>query len=422
MAREVARSGGRRAGKAAEVERAVAARDAERLAELSAEPGGLVSDFLRRRAWPLLLAADADDASAASPKRAKTRDALVQEFNMDIERSMFHFGCDKALPRDLRVLKREALTEIILNVLRADATLHYYQGFHDVATVHLHVMGNDIRAASETTLAASRLQFKDHHGQDFGATIQAMNLLPVIIHHFDHKVSTTLERAEVGPMFALAWVLTGFAHSVQDLNVTARLFDIILASHPLLCIYLAAALVLRPTTRRRLLEVAEEDCSMPTIHHFLQNIAPPCAPMTSRDSWEQRNKKYKAQRKRIAKRQASAGAPVSGSSYVPATRAEEKENCVDNLVESALFMMARFPPADLIRVGERTRNVDLPKLSAMRLPLKTRRAWIASMNWAVHHARWTVSHPAATAAAVAAVAVALALVWTRPSTVGAMAR
>jgi len=417
--------------KLAAIEAAVDKGNVVRVAEMCAERGGLQSDFIRRKAWPLLLEAggtDPEEEAAKSPKRGTPRAQLLHEFHMDIERSMFHFSCDKSLPRDLRVLKREALTAIILYVLKVDARLHYYQGFHDVATVHLHVSGNDIRKASRTVLAASRLQFADHHQRDFGTTIQVMNLLPLIIQHFDQKVGATLLQAEVGPMFALAWVLTGFAHSVDDLDVTSRLYDIILASHPLLCLYLAAALVLRPTTRARLLKVAEEDCSMPTIHHFLQNIPPPTAPLTAKNSWAKRNEKYEKVRKRIADRLASSGMPVSGAMYCPETRHEEEENCVDNLVESALVMMARLPPSKLVRLGERQDNpIIIPKESSARLPMDTRPAWQATMRWGTRRSRalrwpnWAISHPAATTAVtVAAMAMMIVFVWTPHETKGFM--
>lgn len=45
------------------------------------------------------------------------------------------------------------------------------------------------------------------------------------------------------PYFALSWLLTWFAHDVPDLDSIARLFDLFLASHPLMPLYLAAVAI-----------------------------------------------------------------------------------------------------------------------------------------------------------------------------------
>ena len=46
---------------------------------------------------------------------------------------------------------------------------------------------------------------------------------------------------QVEPFFALPWILTWFAHDINSLDSAARLFDLFLASHPLMPLYLSVA-------------------------------------------------------------------------------------------------------------------------------------------------------------------------------------
>ena len=45
-------------------------------------------------------------------------------------------------------------------------------------------------------------------------------------------------------MFALPWLLTWFAHSIDNCDTVIRLYDLFLASHCLMPVYFAAALIL----------------------------------------------------------------------------------------------------------------------------------------------------------------------------------
>jgi len=375
--------------KCALVQAALSRRDAGALAVLAAEPGGLCNDELRRDAWLVLLG----DAlrSVAGDKRASEllqldhraqmsprsrRAALVGEFGMDIERSMFHFSKDRSLKPRKRLEWREKLTRVIAAVLTADQSLHYYQGFHDVCTVHLHVAGGDVALATKTSLLAAKLQFADHHRSDFGTTIEVMKLLQVILEHFDPEVAALLSEAEVRPHFALSWLLTGFAHVVEDFEVVARIFDAILASHPMFPLYLCVAIILRPMTRARLMKLAEKDASMPALHHFLQNVAPPCAPITSGRDWKKRKKKYHHQNDQALKLAKQRGT-LEGLAYFVESKAEEEENCVDNLVASALEMLADFPPFQVIRKSED----PVPVNSAVRIPVMRVKPWGELEKW-----------------------------------------
>jgi uncharacterized membrane protein YGL010W len=76
------------------------------------------------------------------------------------------------------------------------------------------------------------------------AVVELLGLLLPLLRRLDAPLAAHLEAAGLGegpPVFALAWVLTWFAHGVPELPTAARLFDAFLASHPLLPLYAAAA-------------------------------------------------------------------------------------------------------------------------------------------------------------------------------------
>ena len=76
------------------------------------------------------------------------------------------------------------------------------------------------------------------------AMVELLGLLLPLLRRLDAPLAAHLEAAGLGegpPIFALAWLLTWFAHGVPALPAAARLFDAFLASHPLLPLYAAAA-------------------------------------------------------------------------------------------------------------------------------------------------------------------------------------
>jgi Rab-GTPase-TBC domain len=57
----------------------------------------------------------------------------------------------------------------------------------------------------------------------------------------DEDLAQCILKAGVLPYFALSWYITWFAHEVQSLPQIARLFDLFMASHPLMPLYAGAA-------------------------------------------------------------------------------------------------------------------------------------------------------------------------------------
>jgi len=328
---------------------------------------------LRSTAWKLLLENDAFKLEAEKSCKQRSKEAIAKEIQMDIDRSYCHFNCCKELNNATRLKRRKDLSELICSVLHANPELHYYQGFHDVATVFLHIYGSPQKALIPLQQMCHQV-FADHHRRDFSTTIEVMNMLPIIIRHFDQEVGVLFEETECGPLFALSWVITGFAHSVSDIRVVMQIYDALLVNHPAFVVYLCAALVLRPTTKMRLFEAS--DGSMPSVHHFLQNVAPPRmkGPRSSRKRQKKRSRRLRALREQQMVN-ASNGVVLSRDEYVPTTKAEEDENLVTALVRKGLEMMHYFPPERVCNVMRRLES-EVPEESLVHLPTTKKQVWI----------------------------------------------
>ena len=83
--------------------------------------------------------------------------------------------------------------------------------------------------------------FSDYMRQDFENVTNVLKLIPVIIGRVDKDLLSFLETAGTEPFFATSWLITWFAHDIKELDGVARLFDVLLSSHVLFCLYLCTA-------------------------------------------------------------------------------------------------------------------------------------------------------------------------------------
>lgn len=103
----------------------------------------------------------------------------------------------------------------------------------------------------------------------------------MILSRVKPPLELVLRTAQVGSLFAVSWPLTWFSHSIEDYHQVrslsdalilfclqiVRVFDAFLGSHPLLPIYLSAAIVLY---RRQ--EVWKAEKEMPVLHSLLGRL------------------------------------------------------------------------------------------------------------------------------------------------------
>ncbi|XP_062846887.1 TBC1 domain family member 20 [Trichomycterus rosablanca] len=225
--------------------------------------GGLLTDDVRRKVWPKLLSVNVFDLPAKPSKNIRENHKDYNQVLLDVRRSMRRFP--KGMRVDEREVLQEQLIDIILDVLRRNPQLHYYQGYHDIVVTFLLVVGERMATAMVEKLS-------NHHLRDFmdptmDSTKHILNYLMPILERVDPELHDFMLRAEVGTIFALSWLITWYGHVLSDFRHVLRLYDFFLASHPLMAIYFAAVIVLH---RER--EVKSTECDMASVHHLLSQI------------------------------------------------------------------------------------------------------------------------------------------------------
>ena len=153
--------------------------------------------------------------------------------------------------------RKTALSDLILQVLRTNPMLHYFQGYHDIVQVFLLVLGSD-SAAFSSVCRISLLRIRDYMLSSLSPATRHLQLIPAIVQSADGELAKHL--GGTPPYFALSAVLTLYAHDVQEYTDIARLYDFILAHEPVMTVYLFAALIIH--RRDELLEIESNDHDM----------------------------------------------------------------------------------------------------------------------------------------------------------------
>ncbi len=145
----------------------------------------------------------------------------------------------------------------------------FLQGYHDVASVLLLLMGENNAYMMLEKLSLYHLKYPSFFdpiyillfprypyasvhmflnvlvrgcmAPSLDEILGLLALLFPLMAHFDVELHEFLCSSGVEPFFALSWVLTWFSHDVDRWSVVARLFDSLLACHPAFSLYLSAA-------------------------------------------------------------------------------------------------------------------------------------------------------------------------------------
>jgi len=241
--------------------------DIEALRAFALSAYGYVTDDIRCRVWPKLL-----NVNVYNLPRRKEVDVEQSEFRenkyfhqvrLDIDRSQRRFPSGTRVSRR-RVLQSQ-LTNIIMRTLCRNPELHYYQGYHDIAVTLLRVVGEDLAMALLEQLSL-------HHIRDFmDVNMERTNRMLALIHPIISKMNEALgdflQRAEVGQIFALSWLITWFGHNLEKFSAIVRLFDVFIATSPFMPIYIGAVIIESDSEN-----ILELDCEMSTVHSYLSKL------------------------------------------------------------------------------------------------------------------------------------------------------
>ncbi|KAF2639724.1 hypothetical protein P280DRAFT_46455 [Massarina eburnea CBS 473.64] len=238
--------------KAALITTACQARDLDTLAALATSPLGLVSDSVRRTAWPLLLGCRDAEEEKQAPWTELPRHGDEDQVALDVNRAFVHYPkneTEKQLER-----RKEELSDVIIHVLRKHPALCYFQGYHDIVQVLLLVLGAQDAPAAAARL--SLLRIRDFMLSNMDPAMAQIELLRPVLAIADPALYAHLPK-NMPATFALAGTITLFSHNLKEYEDIARLFDFFLATDTVMPIYFFAAIVL--SRREEVLDIDEED-------------------------------------------------------------------------------------------------------------------------------------------------------------------
>ncbi|KAF8249897.1 hypothetical protein K440DRAFT_620328 [Wilcoxina mikolae CBS 423.85] len=241
---------------------------------------GLISDEVRREAWPFLLGCrigadlrnddDTDGQSEKSLRRTTRWEDLPPhddegQVKLDVDRSFIYYPTNMS-PRQLEKRKKE-LSDLIVEVLRRHPMLGYFQGFHDICQVILLVLGPELAVSAVEHIALLRI--RDFMLPSMSPAVDHIRLLYPLLNSADPKLCAHLSKTQ--PFFALAATLTLYAHDIQEYSNIARLFDVFLAMDPVFPLYLFAQIVTE--RKEELFEIPDDEPEM--LHSILSKLPKP---------------------------------------------------------------------------------------------------------------------------------------------------
>jgi len=145
----------------------------------------------------------------------------------------------------------------------SNSRLHYYQGFHDVASVILANISNRPELAASILRKLAKSHLRDATREDFsGITCFLEIALYPLLQVLDEELHDYFIFRELGPTAFITWIITLFAHDIHDSDRAGRLFDALLASHPLMPLYFSVAILVNPGCRDRIFDTDEDDPAM----------------------------------------------------------------------------------------------------------------------------------------------------------------
>lgn len=270
------------AAKARQIRDACVRSDFAELEKLAVSDGGFLTDELRQLAWPVLLGIPLSEDGGVNTREAEEKAGIAadeeadawksmpqhrdeEQVQLDVNRAFVHYPTHASSAEEER--QRAALSDLIVEVLRRQPFLCYFQGFHDICQVLLLVLPPPLRTPAVLRLAILRI--RDFLLPTIDAAVQQLLLLPDILRLADPPLWSHLRLAQhPRPFFALSGTLTMYAHDMRSLGAVARVFDVLLARSPSFSLYLFAAIVC--AHRAALFDTPADEPEM--LHHILSKL------------------------------------------------------------------------------------------------------------------------------------------------------
>ncbi|KAI8903542.1 rab-GTPase-TBC domain-containing protein [Gorgonomyces haynaldii] len=185
------------------------------------------------------------------------------QISVDVQRAFVQFYKKDAIDYER---KRSSLEYMITQTCSRFPQLHYYQGFHDICTVFLNVVG--MEKGLQCVVGASLFWLRDFMEPRLEQTMQHLDIVMELVERANKRLGAHLKRIpDFQPIFCLSWIITWFSHNLDDLDTVYRCFDCILSTDPLFPVYMAASIVLEASSA-----ILSLDSDLSSVHGYLSTM------------------------------------------------------------------------------------------------------------------------------------------------------
>ncbi|KAF9261718.1 hypothetical protein L218DRAFT_973878 [Marasmius fiardii PR-910] len=219
-------------------------------------PGGFGEE--RKLIWPKLLFVNRCLNTSSLKEEQDTSVSNLEEhrderqIRLDTDRSFVMYPD----PKDRESLQEE-LRQLLVSVFRRRPKLHYFQGFHDIATVLLLTLPQELQLECVEKLSLHRL--RDSMGPSLEPVLGLLRFMQALLRVVDPDYAATLEQNTPLPYFALSNLLTLFSHDMPTLPLIQHVFDYLLCRPPIMVVYLVTAITLSRKAEVKRLQDEGED-------------------------------------------------------------------------------------------------------------------------------------------------------------------
>ncbi|PCH34972.1 hypothetical protein WOLCODRAFT_139669 [Wolfiporia cocos MD-104 SS10] len=176
-----------------------------------------------------------------------------RQIGLDTDRSFVLYPVDTEEPGSRERLQA-GLHELIVSLFRKRPQLSYFQGYHDIVSVVYLTLPEGLQLPCVEKLSLHRV--RDSMGASLEPVVGLLRILQKLLQAADPEFSALLERSAPLPYFGLSNILTLLSHDVPTLSLIQHIFDYLLCRHPIMIVYLVAAITL--SRREELRQLATE--------------------------------------------------------------------------------------------------------------------------------------------------------------------
>jgi hypothetical protein len=182
---------------------------------------------------------------------------------MDVKRSVAHWDVHRNLSTRDRSRLRDSLQNLVVGVASSIGGFRYYQGVHEVCLVILQAFNGDTKSSIPICRAIFEMKFGSLAFSDFSASLTPLlEALHGLTATLDPELAGILDQSGLGYNFAIPWILTWFAHSVDRYKILTGIFSYLLENKnvpaPLACVYLCCAVILQ--SRGKIVDQRHDSC------------------------------------------------------------------------------------------------------------------------------------------------------------------